>query len=230
MGDQTWRTPWDFYKLLDFEFEFELDAAASKANALCLKYYSLQNSGLTNPWIKPGEVERVFCNPGFAKHLPWINKAIHESKSCSETKIAFIGLCSPSTEWWRLAVINAAEIRLLSPRVQFIPAQGVLVSTNSRENVVIIFKGDKTCKQAEIFTWYWEDEMSVIEDLKKSISKMSTEELKTHIAEIRKSRRQPKAGKKVNKKVAAKKTASAMLDGLSAEDAAALLESIGGEG
>ena len=46
-----WETPDWLFKALDKIFDFELDAAAGANNAKCEKYYSLECSGLENPWF-----------------------------------------------------------------------------------------------------------------------------------------------------------------------------------
>ena len=46
-----WETPGWLFKALDKIFGFELDAAAGANNAKCKKYYSLECSGLENPWF-----------------------------------------------------------------------------------------------------------------------------------------------------------------------------------
>lgn len=49
-----WETPGWLFKALDKIFGFELDAAAGANNAKCEKYYSLERSGLENPWATEG--------------------------------------------------------------------------------------------------------------------------------------------------------------------------------
>lgn len=68
-----------------------------------------------------------------------------------------------------------------------------------------------------------------LEDLQQSISLMSNEELLQRIRDIRKSRRLPKAGKKKSGKVAAKKAASSMMEGLTPEQAAEILAALEGK-
>ena len=43
-------TPEDLFAQLDDEFHFTLDAAATKENRKCERYYSLEDSGLDHSW------------------------------------------------------------------------------------------------------------------------------------------------------------------------------------
>lgn len=45
-----WTTPDDFFKELDKEFNFNLDAAASDENHKCSNYFTMQQDGLTQKW------------------------------------------------------------------------------------------------------------------------------------------------------------------------------------
>ena len=91
MGFKSWETPPDFFKALDDEFHFTLDAAASHDNHLCERYCTIDGTfsalrehdyninslskldGLTYPWIG----ERVFCNPPYDNSLgAWVDKAL----------------------------------------------------------------------------------------------------------------------------------------------------------
>ena len=82
MGFKNWETPPDFFKALNDEFHFTLDAAASHENALC-PYYCTENGsiidggvvdtdGLSTNW----NGYRVFCNPPYDASLSdWGRKA-----------------------------------------------------------------------------------------------------------------------------------------------------------
>ncbi len=43
-------------------------------------------------------------------------------------------------DWFRFAAANAAEIRLLSPRVQYVAPPGVKQSSNSHDCVAMVFR------------------------------------------------------------------------------------------
>lgn len=91
---KSWMTPPEFFKKLDEEFHFTLDAAASHENALCEMYCTIDGvfigpgsvpeltptvinigegeNGLTHDWVG----HHVFCNPPYdASISQWVDKA-----------------------------------------------------------------------------------------------------------------------------------------------------------
>lgn len=74
-GNQTWRTPdWLFQLCEDLIGKrFKLDAAASKLNAKCKRFYTEKENGLIQPWV-----DGTFCNPGFSIFGLWIKRAVEE--------------------------------------------------------------------------------------------------------------------------------------------------------
>lgn len=71
-----WRTPKDFFRELDQEFHFGLDAAASPESAKCECYFTPETDGLSLPWSGYGA---VFCNPPYGREIgKWVQKAYSE--------------------------------------------------------------------------------------------------------------------------------------------------------
>lgn len=71
-----WRTPKDFFRELDQEFHFGLDAAASPENAKCNCFFTTEMDGLSLPWSGYGA---VFCNPPYGREIgKWVQKAYSE--------------------------------------------------------------------------------------------------------------------------------------------------------
>lgn len=106
---KDWETPPDFFKKLNDEFHFTLDAAADHENALCQAYYTkdggffkdsergyqwvTDNDGLSGSW----QNYRVFCNPPYDSSLiDWVAKAAKR-----EAEVAVL-LLPPSvdTKWF----------------------------------------------------------------------------------------------------------------------------------
>jgi DNA N-6-adenine-methyltransferase (Dam) len=69
-------TPREVFQALDKIFHFTLDAAASKENALCRRYYDQDADGLRQSWSG----ERVYCNPPPDDPALWVSKAIFETE------------------------------------------------------------------------------------------------------------------------------------------------------
>ena len=152
---QEWRTPPELFKALDSQFRFIIDAAASADNRLCPVWCGsgapYGEDGLSADWQN-----NTFCNPGFSNMLAWVEKAAMEAEKFPHCDHVLIGLCAPSTKWWDLSAQTCSEIRLLSPRPQFLPPvnSDIKPSSNARENAVFIWRG-LAQRQAHIWTWRW---------------------------------------------------------------------------
>lgn len=166
---QEWETPQDFFGVVDREFRFQLDAAATAENAKCEAYYSPEADSLSIrwPWVLPESSHilptssRVWLNPGFAKPEPWVQKAYKEAQKHAAAVVVVMALISPSTDWWRDWAMKASEIRLLGgKRVQFKAPPGIKQSSNARENCLIIFRPNPHNLEPNIWTWDWAEKLA----------------------------------------------------------------------
>lgn len=150
---QEWETPADFWKVIDGEFDFKLDACATRTNAKCIEFCSPFDDGLREQrWSRT-----TWCNPGFSNIGPWMQKARDEAERFETEKAVMVvmGLVNPSTKVWNDWGLRASEIRLLRPRVQFIAPPGVEQSSNMRENALFIFRWNPHRRPPDIWTWQW---------------------------------------------------------------------------
>lgn len=111
---QDWRTPPDLFAQLDAEFRFTLDAAASDENALCSRYFTEADDGLSKPW----GWERVYVNPPYADSAKWIEKAATEAK-----RGALVVMLLPArtdTRAFHQHIYGKAEVRFLPGRLRFV--------------------------------------------------------------------------------------------------------------
>lgn len=68
-------TPDSLFNPLNERFSFTLDPCATKANALCKKYFTRADNGLKQSW----KGHRVFMNPPYGREqIDWVHKAIAE--------------------------------------------------------------------------------------------------------------------------------------------------------
>jgi len=108
------RTPDAFYRKLDAEFGFTLDAAASDTNAKCARYFTVDDDALGRDW----GTDRVWLNPPFGKGLrEWARKAWEASRSG-----ALVVMLVPSAtdmDWWHDYILEADEIRFIRGRMSF---------------------------------------------------------------------------------------------------------------
>lgn len=115
--DQTWCTPSEFYKMLDEEFDFELDPSCTEKTAKCERFFTPETDGLSQSWeVHNGRA--VFCNPPYGKELKkWVKKAFEESK-----KGVTIVLLIPSrtdTSYFHDYIYGRTEIRFIRGRLKF---------------------------------------------------------------------------------------------------------------
>tara|TARA_Y100000004_G_scaffold14032_1_gene14966 strand:- start:7462 stop:7968 length:507 start_codon:yes stop_codon:yes gene_type:complete len=116
--DTTWRTPKRLYDRLNREFGFELDAAASKQNALCDRYYTEEDDALNLSWESPGA---VWLNPPYGRVIgKWMEKAVCEANKGS--RIVSLVPARTDTLWWHESAMKASEVRLVKGRVRFVGA------------------------------------------------------------------------------------------------------------
>lgn len=122
---KNWETPPHFFKRLDEEFEFTLDAAASHENALCTNYYTIdggfaktvpgsdipftqmdESNGLTGSWAGTC---RVFCNPPYDTSISkWVDKAFQ-----FEAEVAVLLLPPNFDTAWGQRIWKAHKAQLL---------------------------------------------------------------------------------------------------------------------
>jgi len=114
-GKLSWSTPQGFYDKLNEEFNFTLDACASKNNAKCTKYYSLKDDSLKQDWSG----NTVFCNPPYGRRIKnWIKKGYEESLK-NNTKVVMLIPSRTDTKYWHNYVMKAQEIRFVKGRLKF---------------------------------------------------------------------------------------------------------------
>lgn len=110
-----WRTPQRLFDDLNKEFDFEVDAAATKENTKCgWKYFTDALSSI--PWMTLGST-RFFLNPPYGKNKEFIKRAYEES-----LKGATVVCLIPSrtdTQWWHDYVMKSSEIRFFRGRLYF---------------------------------------------------------------------------------------------------------------
>ena len=72
-----WKTPARLFHVLNREFGFTLDVAASAENAQCKRYFTIQENGLAQSWAG----ETCWMNPPYGPDLPrWMRKAYESAR------------------------------------------------------------------------------------------------------------------------------------------------------
>ena len=110
-----WETPKHVFDYLNDIYNFELDAAATKENALCKNYFTLDDDSLKQDWSK---YKSIFLNPPYGKDIgKFIEKAYKES-----LKGSVVVLLIPSrtdTKWWH-TYCSRGEIIFIKGRLKFV--------------------------------------------------------------------------------------------------------------
>lgn len=125
-----WRTPrWLFERAQRVFGLFHLDAAASKQNALCPRYYTREDDGLSQEWI-----DGTWCNPPYSNINPWVDHAIEQKV---QSTLLLPSLNGDSRDFKILRYCN--EIAFL-PRISFInPGTGLPQKGNPRGSILVNF-------------------------------------------------------------------------------------------
>lgn len=107
-----WSTPQAFYDVLNKEFNFTLDPCATKDNAKCIKFYTIEDDGLSKDWTG----ERVFCNPPYGRVIgDWV-------KRCAIGGATIVVMLIPArtdTRWWHEYIQGKAQVRFIKGRLKF---------------------------------------------------------------------------------------------------------------
>lgn len=113
-NSNEWTTPKKLFNFLDSTYNFTLDPAATKENALCKKYYTKEQDGLLQSWKN----EIVFCNPPYGREISqWVEKAHNESQ---HAKIVLLIPARTDTIYWHNFIFpHASKIYFLKGRLKF---------------------------------------------------------------------------------------------------------------
>ena len=114
-----WETPQDFFDQLDKEFHFTLDPCADETNHKCERYFTKEQDGLKQSWIR----ETVFCNPPYGKAVSaWVEKAHRESER-GATVVMLIP-ARTDTRYFHEFIYKKHEIRFIKGRLRYNDGRG----------------------------------------------------------------------------------------------------------
>ena len=112
---EEWSTPRDLFHLLDKKYHFTLDPCASPENAVCEKYYTKEDDGLSKDWS--GEI--VFCNPPYGRDIgKWVRKCYEESQN-PPTVVVLLVPARTDTAWFHTYVYHRADVHFIHGRLKF---------------------------------------------------------------------------------------------------------------
>lgn len=109
-----WETPKNIFNLLNREFSFELDAAATNENKLCDKFFTQNENALIQDWSK---YYSVWCNPPYGRLISKFVKKGYE-ESLKGSTVVFLVPARTDTKWW-FDYCSKGEIRFIKGRLKF---------------------------------------------------------------------------------------------------------------
>ena len=144
-GD-AWATPWDLFRMGCDHFGFKptLDAAASKNNTKCKKYYSKKVDSLSKQWK-----EAFWLNPPYSQVEDFMYHAVEQHRKWGMSGLILV-FAKTDVKWWHRLVGNSykemqkngVEPYFIEGRVKFIVDGGKEKSKNSSPypSVLLFYK------------------------------------------------------------------------------------------
>lgn len=143
---QVTGTPWDFFNVLNDEFGFAYDLAASTENTKCSQYITEEEDSLTVDWHLLAPDRWHYLNPPFANMTPWVSKCKMEMDLGA--KIALLTRASVDTQWYADFVEQFTERRWPTPRLKFL-------GHTTTYPVPVMLSLFETGREVKCFQWRW---------------------------------------------------------------------------
>jgi phage N-6-adenine-methyltransferase len=107
-----WATPQKFFDKYNAIFNFTLDVCATKDNAKCASYYTLEDNGLSQVWAGV-----CWMNPPYGREIGvWMKKA-YESSLQGATVVCLVP-SRTDTKWWHEYAMKG-QIEFIKGRLKF---------------------------------------------------------------------------------------------------------------
>lgn len=165
-NSDEWATPADLFALLDREFGFTLDAAATAENAKCAKFFTKEDSALERDWQRYAARDwagvqsattitaeargAVWLNPPYSRGLQaaFLEKARKEAGKFRGPTVVCLIPARTDTKVWHETIFGQAEVRFLKGRLRFGDAE----ASAPFPSALVVFGGDR---EPRAFGWDW---------------------------------------------------------------------------
>lgn len=142
MNRDAYQTPPAVFAALNAEFNFKVDVAASRKNALCDIHISEEENALIRDWTPDNSGWAgcyVWCNPPYSDIGPWVKKAAEQAAKGIGT--VMLVMMDQSVGWFKDAVQTCQEVRLvIGGRLSFIdPTTGKPAAGNNKGSMFLIW-------------------------------------------------------------------------------------------
>ncbi len=158
----NWGTPHDFFEVVNREFNFDLDAAATADDTMCERFISPEQDALITPW----DGQAVWCNPPYGTGSDgkagllesFLARGCQQSQEQHNTIVMLIPAYT-DPKYWSKYVMQAHEVRFLKGRLKFVNNGNMGANMSARfPSVLVIFKwiaGAKYGYSPHQFVWDW---------------------------------------------------------------------------
>jgi len=129
-----WRTPkyiFDYYNKI---YNFQLDASATKENALCEKFYTLEDNSLIQNW---NQYKTIWCNPPYGREIGKFVKKSYEESLKGYTVVLLIP-ARVDTKWWH-EYCTLGSVYFIKGRLKFINNNNVNNTSAPFPSAIVIF-------------------------------------------------------------------------------------------
>ena len=127
-----WATPQDFFDKYNAKYGFQLDVCATKENAKCSRYFTIDDDGLSQEWNGI-----CWMNPPYGRNIKhWVKKA-YESSLNGATVVCLLP-ARTDTAWWHDYCIKG-QIEFIRGRLKF----GGSKNSAPFPSAVVTFGGQK---------------------------------------------------------------------------------------
>lgn len=110
-----WETPADLFLTLNRRWGFEIDAAASEANAKAKIFFTKEQDGLTRDWSGI-----TWVNPPYGRVVgQWVKKGLIESSRWGVPVVMLLA-ARTDTLYFHNYIMKAAEIFFIKGRLRFV--------------------------------------------------------------------------------------------------------------
>lgn len=141
-SSEEWATPQPFFDRLNRQHCFSLDAAATKENAKCERFYTKEDNALEKHWVGT-----VWLNSPYGRVLnQWVEKAYRESLHGAATVVMLLPARTDTRYWHQYIFPHAAEILFIAGRLKF----GNAENSAPFPSAIVVF--DKSKKKQKIGT------------------------------------------------------------------------------
>lgn len=109
----SWETPQDLFDDLNEKYHFDIDVCATRENAKCEKFYSIEDNGLEKEWKGV-----CWMNPPYGRQIGKFIKKAYEASKNGATVVCLIP-SRTDTKWWHDYCMKG-NITFIKGRLKFI--------------------------------------------------------------------------------------------------------------